>query len=390
MMNSPESPHQSKAATFVDYDNLHTILDEQSGGEDRPEAFAREILSEVRRYLSEGDNTPTILGRAYADFGGLPTANDASIQEALHRIGVEPVVTPTGFQGNTSELQLCIDVMDLLGSRSPVHTVVIVTGNRPYLPLVRRIRENGYRALVAAVNPPVTDASTQYVEDDVYLDARNLLSQSLRDTLLDNAPADEQPRAVRSDAPQNGSASTPTFRSLDDALLRRTVEITEEHFGQYEEVYLTPLLRKLSDILGDDYDPKSLVSDLEAAGAVRLEKRDGYPYDYTVLIVNEDHPDIQEIQDDFYSRSSGYGLNEGYSDESSETNGASDAYDDTDADLPSYEDYDEVDDAPETDAAETDAAETDAAETDEADAASDVSSSWDDEDEWDEQEDKVV
>lgn len=178
MMNSfSESSSQNKAATFVDYDNLYTILNDQSGGEDRPEAFAREILSEVRRYLSEGDNTPTILGRAYADFGSLPTTNAASIQEALHRSGVEPVVTPTGFQGNTSELQLCLDVMDLLNSGTPARTIVIVTGNRPYLPLVRRLREYGRRALVAAVNPPVTDAATQYEEDDVYLDARNLLSQ---------------------------------------------------------------------------------------------------------------------------------------------------------------------------------------------------------------------
>ena len=89
-------------------------------------------------------------------------------------------------------------------------------------------------------------------------------------------------------------------------MARETIEITEEHFGQYDEVYLTPLLRKLSDVLGEQHDPKSLVSELEAAGAVRLEKRDGYPYDYTVLIVNEDHPGVQEIQDDYYNRRSSY------------------------------------------------------------------------------------
>jgi len=382
MMNSfSDSPHQNKAATFVDYDNLYAILHEQSGNDDRPEDFAEQILSEVRRYLSEGDNTPTILGRAYADYGGLPTENEAAIQESLHRIGVEPMVTPTGFQGNTSELQLCLDVMELLAGASPAHTIVIVTGNRPYLPLVRRIREHGHRALVAAVNPPHTTASARYVDEDVYLDARNLLSQRLRDTLLDNAPDDEQPRAVRGESAQNGSVATPTFRSLDDPLLRRTVEITEEHFGQYEEVYLTPLLRKLSDILGDDHDPKSLVSDLEAAGAVRLEKRDGYPYDYTVLIVNDDHPDVQEIQDDFYTRSSDYGLNEGYDEEPEATDAAeAEAYDGSD--LPSYDDYDDADPSA-----------TDAPTDDEADDASNgADPSWDEDDTFSEdpEEDEVV
>lgn len=384
MMNSfSESSRPNKAATFVDYDNLYTILNEQSGNDDRPEEFAEEILSEVRRYLSEGDNTPTILGRAYADYGHLPTSNTASIQEALHQTGVEPVVTPIGFQGNTSELQLCLDVMELLTGSSPVHTIVIVTGNRPYLPLVRRIREHGYRALVAAVNPPRTDVSSPYTEEDVYLDARNLLSQRLRDTLLDNAPEDEQPRPVRSDAPQNGSLSAPTFRSIDDPLLRQTIEITEEHFGQYDEVYLTPLLRKLSDILGDDHDPKSLVSDLEAAGAVRLEKRDGYPYDYTVLIVNEDHPDVQEIQDDFYTRSSDYGLSESYAtdegdpDEDRVAEETNPSYDGMDEGTTSYDDTGDLDASP-----------TD--ETQDAGESNGVDPSWDEEDEWDEEEDEVT
>jgi hypothetical protein len=40
------------------------------------------------------------------------------------------------------------------------------------------------------------------------------------------------------------------------------------------------------------------VSDLEAAGAARLEKRNGYPYNYTVLIVNDDHPDVQSVHEE--------------------------------------------------------------------------------------------
>jgi hypothetical protein len=110
----------------------------------------------------------------------------------------------------------------------------------------------------------------------------------------------------------------------------RTIAITEEHFGQYDEVYLTPLLRKLSDILGPEHDPKSLISELEEAGAVRLEKRNGYPYDYTVLIVHNDHPDVQEVQENYYEHL-GYG------------NGHSDGqYDDYDE----YEEYDEYAEAP--------------------------------------------
>lgn len=297
---------QNTAAAFVDYDNLYAVLNDQSAEEDAPDKLALEIFREVRRYLSEGDGTPTILGRAYADFGTLPDAEGSAIQSALHRVGLEPVVTPLGFQGNTSELQLTIDVTTLLHEQPEIHTVVLITGDRPFLPLVRRIRERGHRALVAAVNPPQSADAPRYEEEDLYLDARNLLSGELRETLFRHAPDGPGDAASSRRAARNGTSTTPTFKPLDDPLVRRTIEITEEHFGQYEEVYLTPLLRKLSDILGDEHDPKSLVSDLEAAGAVRLEKREGYPYDYTVLIVNDEHPDVQEIQDDFYTRSSEY------------------------------------------------------------------------------------
>jgi hypothetical protein len=194
------------------------------------------------------------------------------------------------MHGNTSEIQLTIEVAQFLQDRPDVQTIVIVTGDRPYLPLVRTIREQGCRALVAAVNPP---QSTPYAENDLYLDARNLLSQDSREDLLANDPQNGDGY----EQPSNSSPFPQRYDQLDNPVARRTIKITEEHFGQYEEVYLTPLLRKLSDTLGPDHDPKALVSELEAAGAARLEKRNGYPYDYTVLIMNDDHPDVQEVRD---------------------------------------------------------------------------------------------
>ena len=190
------------------------------------------------------------------------------------------------MQGNTSEIQLTVEVTQFLHERPDVQRIVLVTGDRPYLPLVRTIREEGRRALVASVNPPRSD---RYMESNVYLDARNLLSRDSREDLLANAPDGQG-----YDASQ--PASNKRYESLNNPAARRAIEITEEHFGQYEEVYLTPLLRKLSDTMGPDQDPKALVSELEAAGAVRLEKRSGYPYDYTVLIVHDDHPDVRAVQ----------------------------------------------------------------------------------------------
>jgi hypothetical protein len=277
---------------FVDYENLHSILTAQSSEHGHAHSYASEILDEVQRYLEEGDDTPTILERAYAPYDALRSQADANVPSSLFRSGIDPVYVPDALQDNPSEVRLTMDVTQMLTERPDIQTVVIVTGDRPYLPLVRSIGEQGCRALVAAVNPPPPSEASAFVENDLYLDARNLLSKASRQDLLANAPQNG-----RAQAESGGSPPPRRYRSLTNAMARRTIEITEQYFGQYEEVYLTPLLRKLSDVLGPDQDPKSLVSNLEAAGAVRLEKRNGYPYDYTVLIVNDDHPDVQDIHD---------------------------------------------------------------------------------------------
>lgn len=323
---STDVARRNQAAMFIDYDNLYTILRSQSDRDRSTSSYAEEIFEEVRRYLEEGDDTPTIFGRAYGSFDTLLDAEDAQVPSTLQRRGIEPVHVPAGMQENPSEIRLTLELTNFLAQRSDVETVVIVTGNRPYLPLVRWIREQGCRPLVAAVNPPQTADTPAYVEDSKYLDARNLLSQESREDLLSNAPTSG---AAYTQAQTPDEPPPQQFQSLDNPAARRAIEITEEHFGQYDEVYLTPLLRKLSDLMGDDHDPKSLVSELEAAGAARLEKRNGYPYNYTVLIVNDDHPDVLTVHETMETNSA-----------STKRHSASDTP--AEADAPLEDDSDEV------------------------------------------------
>jgi len=281
-----------RAGMFADYDNLHSVLMSQSSTDTPTSTYVLEILDEVRRYLEEGDDTPTIFGRAYGAFDTRFKADDEEVPSRLYRNGFKPTYVSSEAQRNASEIQLTIDTTRFVRERPDVETIVLVTGNRPYLPLARWIREQGRRVLIAAVNPPHQDETPSYAEDDLYLDARNLLSKDSREDLLANAPQSRP--TYGSDGP--AGPSPRHYQSVTNPVARRTIEITDEHFGQYDEVYLTPLLRKLSEILGPEHDPKALVSELEAAGAVRLEKREGHPHDYTVLILHDDHPDVEDVR----------------------------------------------------------------------------------------------
>ncbi|PSQ97289.1 MAG: NYN domain-containing protein [Bacteroidetes bacterium SW_9_63_38] len=323
MNYNSDSGRSERAAMFIDYENLYSVLTSQSSTDSKTSEYATEILNEVQRYLEEGDDTPTIFGRAYGPFDVLLNPEDSGVPSTLHRLGTEPSYVPAAMQSNASEVQLTIDVTQFLERRPDVQTIVIATGDRPFLPLVRTIQEQGRRALVAAVNPPQTD---RYEESDLYLDARNLLSADSREDLLANVPEtsadDVRPASTRQ-----------RHDSITNEGARRALAITEAHFGQYEEVYLTPLLRKLSDVMGPDHDPKALVSELEAVGAVRLEKRSGYPYDYTVLIVHDDHPDVQDIRNN--------GLPDADLGLGPSSNGADAEYDEADEEVYEPHDYDE-------------------------------------------------
>jgi hypothetical protein len=58
------------------------------------------------------------------------------------------------------------------------------------------------------------------------------------------------------------------------------------------------LLQKyVCDVLPNlaDWQRKNMVSDLDFKGAIRMAKRTGVPFDYTVVLVNYNHPVVREM-----------------------------------------------------------------------------------------------
>lgn len=270
-------------AVLVDYNDLFHTLRAKLGRSGNPDAVISEALDALVPLLQRQMNAQVLAINAYADFHAIDAPRE--VLRDLASRGYRPVVTAESIQRNATELELVMDASALLARRADVRRVVIVTGQQLYLPLLRRIKEEGRQVMLVS-------------------------TESLRDgkaVLLD-----EQDRTLSffelvPDALHRGEAAPPAparrdveYLTVEDEGALRALEIIEEFFGQYNEVYLTPLLRKLSDELDDEtLDPKALISDLEEAGAVYLEKRRGYPHDYTVLLVDGNHPDVDRIRQMF-------------------------------------------------------------------------------------------
>ena len=296
-------------ALFVDYDDLHRSLARLTHNENASVKVISEMIDALRNNVPE-EKGPITETRAYGDFASPNRAGDQA-KNMLYMKGIETRYAPSANRESTIELQIGVDAMELLHSRPDITRLVLLSGQRLYLPLVQVFKKYGRDILVAGLADAASPEHGFSGGSDWFLSARELLSASAREFLNAPFPAaaprgsmppvQRRPRMApvvpveRRPRPAP-LASAGSLEELEDPILVRTLEIIDDHFGQYDEVYLTPLLRKLSDLVDERrYDPKNLISDLEEQQAVRLEKRSGFPHDYTVLILDEQHPTVARI-----------------------------------------------------------------------------------------------
>jgi len=283
-MSSPERC----AVVLMDYQNLHQYLKGRVRTGLAPAEAALEVLEGLRESLAE-DGYRITGGHAYADYGGLDD-HTRHVQRALYLHGIQPTYVPQTIHRNTADLQLAIDAMDA-GLKPGVDMVVLVAGDRDYVPVASRLQAAGRRVMVVAFRDHLSNHLLAYTHGGEFVDADELLTDETRELLASVPP-------TAPSAEERDRFNEP--RELPHARHRDALVVLERNFGRYEEVYLTPLLRKLSEEIGeaDGYDPKTLVADLEGAGAVRLERRKGMPYDYTVLLVNRGHPAVTTVREE--------------------------------------------------------------------------------------------
>jgi hypothetical protein len=271
MSNRPHRP-TTEAHLLIDLGDLyrslatdsfkggHVLKDLQIALERLPDHVLRTLRATVRS------------ARAFADFSAVPGAELFTLR-ALASFGIAPVHVDEQRQNNASELALTIEALSLPAGS----TVVVASGTRAYLPLIDTLTARGYTVVRYVTDVP--SGSITHL-------GHSVRTESIRELMpMQEAPAPREPRNVE-------------HLAVEDESALKTLEIIEEFFGQYDEIYLTPLLRKIteSDL---DVDPKDVIADLEKAGAVYLEKRRGYPHDYTVLLVDAEHPDVIRVRDLF-------------------------------------------------------------------------------------------
>jgi uncharacterized protein (TIGR00288 family) len=127
IMNSVPNATRNMAV-LLDYENL-------GSGWDVEELFRRLV-----------DRGRLLVKRAYADWVRYPHA-----REKLMRSGVELIEMPAGPKGkNRADIRLAVDAMEIAITRDYIDTMVIVSGDSDFLPLLSRLREFNRYVIVLA------------------------------------------------------------------------------------------------------------------------------------------------------------------------------------------------------------------------------------------------
>ncbi len=322
--------HSSLAAVFLDYENLYYHL--KTAYQEPPDIndTVLDILRNLRKMLVENMELDPIVFRGYADFERLATPPLGS----LYLMGIDTVNVLGTHHKNAADMRLCIDLMEVLYTRPDIQHYVLVAGDRDYIPIVQHLRKQARTVTAVSFREALSGDLLEIIGKNNVREALDLLPDASREALLkhketrlaiqkeasahlphltviDKINLDKinhgrstlrhvpRPRVFSVDASITAhSTNGQTVHSQEDNLqicLEELILFMQEK--NVREVWLSPFLRSLTDALPmlADYERKALISRLEESGALRVEKRMGDPYDYSVIIVNQEHPRVQQL-----------------------------------------------------------------------------------------------
>ncbi|MBX3462812.1 MAG: NYN domain-containing protein [Planctomycetes bacterium] len=329
------------AAVFVDFENLFQSLQnrEELGGQ-RIRDLCLGILEHLKARL-RSDNAPMVLGRSYAAFDtypGMEVAHDLAL------MGFDPQYVLLGHAGkNSADVQLACDVCRVLYRRPDIDAIVIVSGDRDFIPIARQVLEENRELRVVAIPDSTSGDLRMRVGAERFWNALELIGPELLAGAAAPAPATDGAVALAAEdtatpaataEAANGHGGTPPHTRLSERPARGRAAIvghipvtwrTAEGLPQdgqlderllqcielilraqvrhgSQEVWLSPFLKgPMSQHFSGLVHPerRALVNELRHRGVIRIEERANQYADhpYSVIVLDAQHPMVAAVAD---------------------------------------------------------------------------------------------
>ncbi|MFO1077066.1 MAG: NYN domain-containing protein [Planctomycetota bacterium] len=316
------------AAVFVDFENLfHSLASREELSGHRIRDLCLSILEQLRLRLRQ-DTAPMVLGRSYAAFDtnpGIEVAHDLAL------MGFDPQYVLTGAGGrNSADVQLACDVCRVLYRRPDIDAIVMVGGDRDFIPVARQVLEENRELRVVAIPDSTSGDLRMRVGNDRFWNALDLIKAdggrrtngAATPPAAEGAPVAEGAAGPAAEAETNGKAERERDRSRAPIIGHipvtwRTAEgpIADERGTERlgdcldlivraqqrhgnPEVWLSPFLKgPMSQHFSSLVHPerRGLINELRQRGLIRIEERENQYADhpYSVIVLETAHPLVQ-------------------------------------------------------------------------------------------------
>ncbi len=164
------------AAVFIDFENIYYFLKNYFHDPADLDDYVLKIVRGLRDNLAQ-QNLDCLVMNAYADFERIPTMPQGN----LYLLGVNTRNVLGTDHKNAADMQLCIDALEVLYTRSDIGTFILVAGDRDYIPLIQHLRRQAKQVRVAGFRESVSGDLIQNLGKQHFINARDLLG---RDTMI--------------------------------------------------------------------------------------------------------------------------------------------------------------------------------------------------------------
>lgn len=354
----PAASQQGLAAIFIDFENVYYELRRGTGSIDATE-YILSAVRNLRAHLAKELSTQSIILKAYADFERLDSSPQGSLYlmgvethnvlstefknsadmrlciDALDVLYTRPEIDHfvlmagdrdyiplvqhlrrhgrkvfiTSFKANLSG-----DLLQNIESEKFIDAETLLSEEERHNLERARAWTEHQRALAAAVEEqkatltPILKHATNGSSSDngsEPLQVTGVVPPALVKRPLEPVVTNGYAAKASELAPEideyydEQEESDTTFapaKPITDFDTRECLTIMLQHFGRHKEIWMSPLLWKLSNNMPTfaDFERKAFIASLQAAGAVQVAKRRGQPNDYSVVIINYNHPTVRE------------------------------------------------------------------------------------------------
>jgi NYN domain/OST-HTH/LOTUS domain len=284
----PEQPNESYGSVFVDFENVLLSLVNQHGlNPVDAQNRVLNILGKVDHLLNER-KIRVVLRRAFADWGQYPTALGE-----LYRMGYRIENVGATIRKNSADIELSLAVQEAMMKGQNLSSLVIVAGDRDYIPIAMRALENAKNLLFVSFEDSLSGELKALVGPEGYLYV-DPVSGELKPPIATKAAKGTAPAKVK---PLPGGLTAD-----EGTALKAAIQAYDEYKPLYGDVrlsgFLVDALAKTLPALSH-LERKQVFSSLVKKGIILTSQKQNEPFGdvFAVFSVAEDHPAVKAARE---------------------------------------------------------------------------------------------